>query len=111
MWDVATDENLNRITKTSVGRKIQRVSLLEKKADKLPETMNYISQVEESLEAFQIRRVEFIIEKLKKEGEPIIEWDIYRKAGLRSTVSNEVKRFITLKVTQYDSDPNIKKTS
>ncbi|BDH63601.1 hypothetical protein CD30_15320 [Ureibacillus massiliensis 4400831 = CIP 108448 = CCUG 49529] len=65
--------------------------------------MEFISKVSEDLVAFQKRRVEFCIEKLKEEGEPIIEWKIYRKAGIRSDVSNEVKRFISLKVTQYES--------
>ncbi|MBE2911508.1 TnsD family Tn7-like transposition protein [Anoxybacillus flavithermus] len=101
-WDLGADKP-TRITKTSIGKKINQLSLLEKKGDKLPKTMNYISQVEESLESFQMRRVEFVIEKLKQEGQPIIEWQIYKKAGLRSTVSNEVKRFISKKVTEYDS--------
>jgi hypothetical protein len=49
------------------------------------------------------RRVEFTIEKLKKEDEPILEWKVYKKAGLRPTVSNEVKRLITLRTTEYET--------
>lgn len=101
-WDLG-NEKPTRISLTSIGRKLNELSLLQKKAGKLPKTMEYIRKVSEDAVAFQKRRVEFWIEKLKEEGEPIIEWQIYRKAGLRSTVSNEVKRFITLKVTEYET--------
>ncbi|WP_107937232.1 TnsD family transposase [Ureibacillus chungkukjangi] len=104
-WDFDV-EKPTRITATSLGKKINKLSVLEKKSEKLPESMNFINKVSEDLVAFQKRRVEFCIEKLTEEGEPIIEWQIYKKAGLRSNVSNEVKRFISLKVTQYESANN-----
>ena len=63
--------------------------------------MEYINNVSEAIVAFQKQRV--AIEKLKKENVPILEWHIYRKAGLRSTVSNEVKRLITLRMTEYET--------
>lgn len=100
-WDKDA-EKPTKITVTSIGRKINELSLLQKKADKLPITMEYIDRVSEGTVAFQKRRVEFTIEKLKEEGEPILEWQIYRKAGLRPTVSNEVKRLITLRSTEYE---------
>lgn len=105
-WDVGV-EKLTRITIASVGRKMERLSLLQKKADKLPKTMDYIYEVQESIESFQIRRANFIIDKLKHGCEPIIEWQIYRKAGLRHTgLSNKVKRFIALKVSEYSTAKN-----
>lgn len=96
-------EKKQRISKTAIGRRIGKLSLLQKKADKLPRTMAYIQGVSEDLPAFQMRRAEAVIEQLKRENERIIEWEVYRLAGLRSNVSNEVKRFITLKVTEYES--------
>jgi hypothetical protein len=104
-WDVES-EKPTKITVTSIGKKINELALLQKKADKLPKTMEYIRKIAEDTIAFQKRRVEFTIEKLKKENEPILEWKVYKKAGLRPTVSNEVKRHITMKVTEYDSVPN-----
>jgi predicted transcriptional regulator len=101
-WDKDA-EKPTKITVTSIGRKINELSLLQKKADKLPITMEYIDQVSEDTVAFQKRRIEFWIEKLKKEDEPILEWKIYKKAGLRPTVSNEVKRLITLRTTEYET--------
>ena len=105
-WDMGV-EKLKRITITSVGREMDRLSLLQKKADKLPKAMNYIYDVQESMESFQIRRIHFIIEKLKQGSEPIIEWQIYRKAGLRHAgLSSKVKRFIALKVSEYSTAKN-----
>ncbi|MFZ3580065.1 hypothetical protein [Virgibacillus sp. DJP39] len=55
------------------------------------------------MESFQMRRVAFTVEKLERDNEPIIEWQVYNKAGLNKSVSNEVKRLISLKVTEYDT--------
>nr|WP_259548618.1 TnsD family transposase [Heyndrickxia oleronia] len=101
-WD-KDSEKPTKITVTSIGRKINELSLLQKKADKLPKTMEYIDKVSEDAVAFQKRRVEYTIEKLKKENEPILEWKIYKLAGLRPTVSREIKRLISLKVSEYDT--------
>lgn len=104
-WDLDAEKPV-RISLTSIGRKINKLSLIQKKSDKLPKTIEFIRKVSEDTVTFQKRRVEFLIEKMKEEGEPIIEWEIYRKAGLRSTVSNEVKRLISLRVTEYETVKN-----
>ncbi|MGE7944840.1 TnsD family transposase [Lysinibacillus xylanilyticus] len=101
-WDKNV-EKPTRITITSIGIKINKLSLLQKFADKIPKTIDYIHKVSEDTLMFQRRRVEWCVEKLKDEGEPIIEWKIYKKAGLRPTVSNDVKRLISLRVTEYES--------
>ncbi|WP_417898321.1 TnsD family transposase [Bacillus haimaensis] len=101
-WDKDADKP-TKITTSSIGKKLNELPLLQKKADKLPQTMEYINKVSEDTVSFQKRRVEFTIEKLKKENEPILEWKIYKKAGLRPTVSNEVKRLITLRTTEYET--------
>ena len=101
-WDLNA-EKLTKLTSNAIGKKLNNLSLLQKKADKLPLTMGYIRKVEEDTVSFQKRRVEFVIKNSIKGNEPIIEWEIYRKAGLRPTVSNEVKRLISLKVTQYET--------
>lgn len=107
-WD-RDAEKPTKITVTSIGRKINELSLLQKKADKLPKSMEYINKVSEDTVAFQKRRVEFTLEKLKKENESILEWKVYKKAALRQTVSNEVKRLITLRTTEYETVKTKKK--
>lgn len=101
-WDSGNEKPI-RVSLTSIGRKLNKLALLQQKADKLPKTIEYIRKVSEDTVAFQKRRVESTIEKLKKENEPILEWKIYRKAGLRPTVSNEVKRLVSLLVSEYES--------
>lgn len=100
-WDIDV-ERPTRISVTSIGRKLNDISLLQKKADKLPNTMNFIYKISENTVSYQKRRVEFWIERLKKEGEPLREWKVYEKAGLRSNVSNEVKRLISKRISEYD---------
>jgi hypothetical protein len=101
-WDKDAEKPIKK-TVTSIGRKINELSLLQKKADKLPKTMDYIDKVSEEIVSFQKRRVECTLEKLRKENEPILEWKVYKQAGLRPTVSNEVKRLITLRTTEYET--------
>lgn len=101
-WD-SDNIKLTKITITSIGREINKISLLHNKADKLPKTMEYIHKVTEDKVSFQKRRVEFWIRKLMEEREPITECEIYRRAGLSPSVSDEVKRFILLKIMEYDT--------
>ena len=100
-WDKDADKPI-KITVTSIGRKINELSLLQKKQIKYPKLWN-ISVKYQRIQCPSKRRVEFTIEKLKQEGEAILEWQIYRKAGLRPTVSDEVKRLISLRLTEYET--------
>ncbi len=102
-WDQEATKP-TRITVSAIAKKINKLSLIQKKADKLPRTMKYMDKVTEEIVEFQKRRVEFLVQKKKENNEPIIDWEIYREAGLRSTVSSEVKRLIALRVTEYDSN-------
>jgi hypothetical protein len=100
-----------RITKKLLARKINKVSLLEKYAKNLPKSINFIHSVSESVEDFQIRRSNVVINQLKKERILIKDWEVYRKAGLRTTVSDKVKNFIKIeleKVFLEDINENIK---
>jgi transposase-like protein len=101
-WDQKVTKP-TRITVSAIAKKINMLSLIQKKADKLPRTMKYMDKVTEDIVEFQKRRVEFLVQKKKENNEPIIDWEIYREAGLRSTVSSEVKRLIALRVTEYES--------
>lgn len=51
-WDKDADKPI-KITVTSIGRKINELSLLQKKADKIPKTMEYIRKVSEDTVSFQ----------------------------------------------------------
>jgi hypothetical protein len=101
-WDKNVEKKPKKLTVGSIGKKLRILSLLQKKGDKLPLTMDYLKSVVEDKEAFQIRRVNWVVAKSKQNNEDIIEWKIIRRAGLKSDVSNEVKRVISLNVNELE---------
>ncbi|MBB3111780.1 hypothetical protein FHS18_003848 [Paenibacillus phyllosphaerae] len=82
-----------RITRAAIGKRIGRLSLLEKYKRKLPITMSILEQYLESVSQFQIRRVRWAAERLSGEW-PIRRWKLIRKAGLRPGYSKEVSEEI-----------------
>ncbi len=80
-----------RISKSSLGKKIGKLSLLEKHLDKLPDCNDFIVKVSETTQQFQLRRCQRVIINMKQEGLPLIEWKIWRKAGLRQKDYNLIK--------------------
>ena len=72
-----------RITVSKIGITIGLKALLEKHLDKLPQTKAYLDSVTETVEEFQIRRIEWAIRELDRRGEEKKDWKILRLAGLR----------------------------
>lgn len=58
--------------------------------DKLPMTKQYIEDVVESVEDFQLRRVDSVCRKLYEEKGIFERWEVMRIAGLKKTVSRRV---------------------
>ncbi|URZ04698.1 TnsD family Tn7-like transposition protein [Clostridium felsineum] len=81
-----------RITKSSLGREIGILAALEKNIDKLPKTKEYLRQVTETVEEFQLRRCIQIIDNKIKEDENIKLWQLQRKAGIRTKAFNKLKK-------------------
>lgn len=95
IWDLDV-EKLTRITLSSIGKKINKLSLLEKNKGKLPKTMKYIKGVVEDVETFQIRRLHWLKNQMVNEGEEVVAWKLIRKAGLKDSITLKVKREISL---------------
>ena len=72
-----------KITTSSIGKAINQVTLLEKKADKLPRTKAYIDSVKESVTDFQKRRINWSVKHLR--DEELEFWKIVRKAGIKES--------------------------
>ena len=83
-----------RITVGTIGKNIGLKALLEKHLDKLPETKKYLELVTETLEDYQIRRIQWAVKELNNRGEEIKEWKILRLAALRKDLSDKVKFFL-----------------
>jgi len=94
-----------RITIALIGKRVGRLSWLEKKAFKLPVTMAILSQYVESVEQFQQRRVRWAAEQMTGEW-PLKRWKLERLAGLPSTyaleVAEEIERCITQNISKFN---------
>lgn len=94
--DISAKEKPVRITVSSIGKMINNKSLLEKRVNKLPNTMKYIESVKENTTNFQKRRISWAIDQLKDEELEV--WKIMRKAGISerfySGLEIEIKRQI-----------------
>jgi hypothetical protein len=91
-----------RITKSILGRMLGQSALLEKYSAKLPNTEEYINQIVETVEDFQIRRVNFICERLYAEKGYLNKWEIIRLAGLKEGYSAKVENKINENIEKYN---------
>lgn len=93
---VKNNEPEKRITKTLLGRKSGRLSYIEKKLYKMPLCMEYLETVQESVDEFQIRRVNAVCEDLRNRGEMLPEWKIKKLAWLKNNISDKVLEVIKI---------------
>ncbi|WML58109.1 TnsD family transposase [Neobacillus sp. PS2-9] len=83
-----------RITISSIGSEIGKRTLLQKHMHKLPKSNAILNNYLEDTSVFQLRRVRFILSKLKERNEEITEWKVKRVAGLKTPLKPEVKSLI-----------------
>lgn len=80
-----------RISVGLIGKKLGINSLLEKHLSKMPQTKEYIDIVKENNRDFHIRKIKWAIRKLDEEGQEILPWKVFRKAGIREEYQEELK--------------------
>ncbi len=80
-----------RITIGKIAVTIGMKALLEKHLDKMPQTKDYLESVTETLEDYQIRRIQWAVKELNRRGEEVREWKILRVAGLREVCDEKVR--------------------
>ena len=83
-----------RITRSMFGKKLNCRSLLEKKLDKLLVTRQYLDDICESVEEYQIRRIKNTVKLLKHKNIHVKTWKIYRKAAIRPNMNPMIDNFI-----------------
>lgn len=91
LW-LPLDGKLKRVTLSSVSLRLGYNNIPY--IDKLPRTSMLIKSFMETKEEFQIRRVHFAIDAIRKEGRPFRKWMVLKKAGLSPTISIGVYNFI-----------------
>lgn len=92
------DKRPVRITVKILGDGIGERALLERHLDKLPETRVFIEQVSESEQDFRLRRVKYVINEMKENGEVIKEWKVLRKAGIKQDFYEEILEFLQTEI-------------
>lgn len=88
----------NRVTLRKIGTMTGLKAILEKNLDKLPLTQTYLSEVVESVEMFQDRRIRWAIKEIHQRGEEVKTWKVMRLAGLKEKEFQRVES-IVLKIT------------
>lgn len=87
-------EKPERITLSKVGKNLGILSLLEQHLNKMPKSENLLNKYIETLEEFQLRRVNLTINRLILENKELKLWRIYREAGISENVSTLLKQKI-----------------
>jgi len=79
-----------RVTKSAIGTELGIRNMLYNNADKIPKTILFIQNNQESVEQFRIRRCNNIIEIFKEDGKPIQLWKVKKIAGIDSAEFNKL---------------------
>jgi hypothetical protein len=90
-----------RITKSSIGKRIGNSALIEQHLDKLLKTCELLDLVCESVENFQMWRVNCALRNLRENNEEPKKWRICRLAGINENCSIEVMDYITGSVSEW----------
>lgn len=86
LTDVST-----RISATLLARATGKQALIEKFFMKLPLTTRTIQLLEETVEAFQCRRIGRVLDESHARGEVLLRWRILRIAGLAPPLAPAVE--------------------
>lgn len=90
---LARTENLRRITIKALGDETGELALLERQLHKMPKTRAFVDSVSENEAEFRNRRVQCVIKRMKKKGEPIRKWRLIREVGIKKKFISEIRFF------------------
>jgi hypothetical protein len=83
-----------RVTVSTIGKRIDRLGLIEKQLDKMPKTKDYISKVLESQHEHRLRKIQWAIRQLEHENKEIKAWAVLKKAGIRDEMWPQYSEYI-----------------
>ena len=69
-----------RITKTSILKEADCISLLKVNSEKLPNSLESLNNLEESRDAYVMRKIRWAAEFLRAENLPVTYWNIIKNA-------------------------------
>lgn len=88
---LSSDDKPQRISIGFIGKKLGINSLLEQHLDKMPQTDGYIETVKENNRDYHIRKIKWAIRVLDEEGQEVLPWKVFRKAGIRDEYQKELE--------------------
>lgn len=97
------NDNTERMSIGLIGKKLGKNSLLEKHLGKIPQTKEYIEAVRESNKDFHILKIKWAIRDLDEEGQEILPWKIFRKAGIREAYQEELKEQVYILLNEENN--------
>ncbi|MPN24126.1 hypothetical protein SDC9_171520 [bioreactor metagenome] len=101
-YDALMKQNMNsRITKSLLGRRINMLALIEKKLYKLPKTKRFLDEILETVEDFQIRRINNVCFDMSEQGQELLKWKVVRKAGLKDSFARKLDKQIEINILRY----------
>jgi hypothetical protein len=59
----------------------------------MPKTKSYFESVKETVEDFHLRRIEWAIREIERDGLDLQWWRIVRKAGIRGETAEELRSY------------------
>lgn len=91
------DSNVRtRISAAQLARATGRKPLIEKFSTKLPLTIQAIQALEETVDAYQCRRLRAIAQESRAKGEPLVRWRLLRAAGLTCPLAPQVEKLLAV---------------
>lgn len=107
-YEIMSSETPIRVTSTLLAKRIGKDPMIRSNASKLPISVQFLNTVSESVEQFQIRRVDYICKKIYEENGKLIKWKVIRLAGLGVNISREVGNRIDLNINYNNMCTQIK---
>ncbi|WP_057767788.1 TnsD family Tn7-like transposition protein [Cytobacillus praedii] len=92
--NIFTEIPLIRVTKTRLAKRLDLQARFENYMNKLPMCKNIFTDVTETVEDFQIRRIIFIGEKFRRENTPYTKSSLARGARLNKNLSKKVENVL-----------------
>ena len=80
---MANVRNRPRLTRTRIIKELPRSNSVEKHLPDLPATSQWLTEHEESVEDFQLRRLRIAYEQMKSNDLEVKRWRLLRTAAIR----------------------------
>jgi hypothetical protein len=85
-----------RVTKSAIGTELGIRNMLYNNSDKIPNTIMFIQQNQESVEDFRIRRLNNIIQSFIDSDIPLQLWKVQKIAGVDKIIFDKIKEKLVM---------------